>query len=53
MFVCFKQETNADTNFPSSGTYDLSDDGVPLETGVHLDIGGISCVIKFCRMYCN
>ena len=46
MFVYFNQESNVDTNVPSSGTHDPNDSGVPLATGVQVGTGGISCVIQ-------
>ena len=47
MLDCKKNASNVDTNVPSNiGRHEPSDGGVPIETDVHLGIGGISCVIK-------
>ena len=47
MIVSFNQEISLNINEPSNGsTNEHSDGGVPLESGAHLGIGGISRVQK-------
>ena len=53
MFVSFNQESNLDTNAPSTGsTHEPNDFGLPLESGSKLGTGDISFK-KNCSMYYN